>query len=508
MKRAWLWAVLGGALLLSVAACAREEDTLSTVQQASTIQSAEETVNAQILGSSTPPDDRATDETATTQTPSDELTTPDMAAIVGTATGAAIQQATAQAADDETTTGGGAEEIPTEQADEESPQEPAPPGFGTQVAVVAPPTSVEAALIIVNTSGQEIGDGVFRVYSSTTELRPSESVRVELELSFRNYYITPTPRGEVMSFPAVTATPGEADALPDDPTPTPLAVSEPDQVFFQRMGASLLCAPESFSGCGPRNDEIINYNGHVWSWILSPVAGAAGLQPLEVQAWTLQSVNGEERVNIVWREDFQLRVLDAAANAGNDDSALPLVLVALALGGVAFLGVMASQGPSMLRWWRARHLKVFVSYRRADSAAWATLITDALIERFGRGAVFRDIEQIEYGDDFAQAIDQAMEASTVLIAVIGKYWLSITETTEDGRELRRLDNPRDFVRREIAAALAKDLRVIPALVDGAQMPGADDLPEELKPLARCNTITIRNDSSADDIARLVRALVE
>jgi hypothetical protein len=123
---------------------------------------------------------------------------------------------------------------------------------------------------------------------------------------------------------------------------------------------------------------------------------------------------------------------------------------------------------------------VFVSYRRSDSAGHSGRLMDALVEGFEPQQLFRDIEAIEAGADFVEAINRAVADSSVMLVVIGPQWL--TAQTSDGK--RRIDQDNDFVRLEIEAALSLDLRVIPVLVGGASMPSAEELPASLKPLAR------------------------
>ena len=113
-----------------------------------------------------------------------------------------------------------------------------------------------------------------------------------------------------------------------------------------------------------------------------------------------------------------------------------------------------------------------------------------------------DVDTIELGVDFAEEITRAVAACQVLVAVIGPGWL--TATDERGR--RRLDDPDDFVRLEIEAALARGVRVIPILAQGAVMPGRDDLPESLASLARRNALFIRHESFRSDAGRLVAAI--
>jgi len=123
---------------------------------------------------------------------------------------------------------------------------------------------------------------------------------------------------------------------------------------------------------------------------------------------------------------------------------------------------------------------IFVSYRRSDSSGYAGRLVDSLEEAFPGHQLFRDVESIEAGSDFVDAIAKALNASSALIVVIGPRWLD----ARDAAGRRRLDDPHDFVRVEIATALQSGLKLIPVLVDGAQMPAADKLPEDIRTLAR------------------------
>ena len=145
---------------------------------------------------------------------------------------------------------------------------------------------------------------------------------------------------------------------------------------------------------------------------------------------------------------------------------------------------------------------IFVSYRRQETKAYAGRLADRLVDRFGDGQVFMDVDAIEPGLDFAEEISRAVEACQVLLAVIGPGWLTAT----DARGRRRLDDPDDIVRLEIEAALARDVRVIPVLVEGAVMPGRDELPESLAGLARRNALLIRHESFRYDAGRLVTVI--
>jgi hypothetical protein len=118
---------------------------------------------------------------------------------------------------------------------------------------------------------------------------------------------------------------------------------------------------------------------------------------------------------------------------------------------------------------------VFISYRRQESSGLAGRLYDRLAARFGDDQVFMDVDTIALGVDFAEVITQAVSTCQVLLAIIGPRWLDVTD--ENGR--RRLDDARDLVRLEIAAALQRNIRVIPILVEDAAMPPRQELPDDL-----------------------------
>jgi len=142
---------------------------------------------------------------------------------------------------------------------------------------------------------------------------------------------------------------------------------------------------------------------------------------------------------------------------------------------------------------------VFISYRREDSSAWAGRLFDLLSARFGRNNIFMDLDGIEGGDDFVTVIEGKLQISDVLLAIIGTHWLTATEANG----ARRLDNPRDFVRLEIAKALERNIRVVPVLVGGATMPRPEDLPEDLRELSERQDIEIRDSHFRQDAEQLL-----
>jgi hypothetical protein len=146
--------------------------------------------------------------------------------------------------------------------------------------------------------------------------------------------------------------------------------------------------------------------------------------------------------------------------------------------------------------------QIFISYRRADSEGYAGWLFDQLSPRFGTRNIFRDVVSIHPGDNFARKIEESVQACDALLALIGPQWLTIKD--EQGR--LRLEDPNDYVRLEIAAALARDIRVIPILVQGASMPEAAALPENLKPLALRNAIELSSTRFHMDVEPLIDAI--
>jgi hypothetical protein len=147
-------------------------------------------------------------------------------------------------------------------------------------------------------------------------------------------------------------------------------------------------------------------------------------------------------------------------------------------------------------------LRIFMSYRRADTSWAAVSLFDRLADQFGRDNVFKDVDSIDLGEDFVEAVTTAVGSSDALLALIGNQWL--TATDQNGR--RRLDNPGDFVRLEIEAALTRGVRIIPILVDGAPMPREDQLPESLAPLVRRQALELNPNRFGGDFQRLLPVL--
>ena len=144
--------------------------------------------------------------------------------------------------------------------------------------------------------------------------------------------------------------------------------------------------------------------------------------------------------------------------------------------------------------------KIFLSYRRDDAGALARVFYEALDQRFP-GRVFLDVAEVEPGVDFVSAIDTSMRESGACVALIGPKWMAVDAT---GRA--RLEDERDYVRREIAAALERKILMIPVELPGATMPRASDLPADIAGLARLNALEIFESKFAAGVQGLVELI--
>jgi len=133
--------------------------------------------------------------------------------------------------------------------------------------------------------------------------------------------------------------------------------------------------------------------------------------------------------------------------------------------------------------------RVFISYRRDDSTDISGRIYDRLRPKYGRDNVFKDVESIPLGVDFRRVLAEEVAKCDVMLVIIGRQWVTIVD--ESGQ--RRLDNPADFVRIEVEAALPRGVPVIPVLIQDARMPKVEDLPATLGDLAYRNGIIIHGD---------------
>jgi len=147
-------------------------------------------------------------------------------------------------------------------------------------------------------------------------------------------------------------------------------------------------------------------------------------------------------------------------------------------------------------------MKVFVSYRRGDTAAIAGRLYDRLASHFDRESVFMDIDTIPLGVDFRKQLNDAVQQCEVLLALIGDRWF---EADEHGN--RRLDDPSDYVRIEIEAALARDISVIPVLIGRSLLPREAELPSSLRDLIYRNALQLDPGQDFEaHVNRLIRGI--
>lgn len=147
---------------------------------------------------------------------------------------------------------------------------------------------------------------------------------------------------------------------------------------------------------------------------------------------------------------------------------------------------------------------IFISYRRSGASSVAYRLADELKRSFGEDRIFIDVESIDPGLKFAEAIRQALRQCTVTLVVIGPEWLSM----ENKSGQRRLDEPTDWVRQEVALALKSGTRLIPVLVEDAQAPESGQLPQDIADLAELQAFSIsaRQTHWSFDVNRLIDKL--
>jgi formylglycine-generating enzyme required for sulfatase activity len=147
--------------------------------------------------------------------------------------------------------------------------------------------------------------------------------------------------------------------------------------------------------------------------------------------------------------------------------------------------------------------RIFISYRREDTEHAAGRLAADLRDHFGREQVFEDITSIDPGVDFEQALQDVLKTCGAVLVVIGPNWVGVADET--GR--RRLDDPDDWVRREVEESLRRPaVRVFPILVGPAGMPNAEELPASLKGLLRRQAFPLTVRHWANDVALLVEHL--
>ncbi len=146
--------------------------------------------------------------------------------------------------------------------------------------------------------------------------------------------------------------------------------------------------------------------------------------------------------------------------------------------------------------------KIFISYRREDTSGESGRLKDKLEQVFGHENIFYDVETLEAGLNFDQSIAKALSESKVLLAMIGPHWLKVA----DSKGTIRLLKEDDWVRKEISEAIKRNLRVIPILVNGADMPNQDELPDDLKELTLKHAQELSSSRWNYDVGELTKVL--
>lgn len=147
---------------------------------------------------------------------------------------------------------------------------------------------------------------------------------------------------------------------------------------------------------------------------------------------------------------------------------------------------------------------IFISYRRDDTRHVAGRLSGDLADRFGAASIFRDVESIDGGEEFPEKLEKALSHCQMMLVLIGAKWLGITDA--GGR--RRLDNPDDWVRQEIATALRRKVRVVPVLVEDTPLPAEADLPEDLRPLVNRQVRKLSDERWRGDLQDIVDMLAK
>jgi len=201
-------------------------------------------------------------------------------------------------------------------------------------------------------------------------------------------------------------------------------------------------------------------------------------------------------------------VLTAAGDTISSSHArddLPILRAAILTSEIPAVGAAPQAGRESSEPRVPSQARCFISYRRYDSADATGRIYDRLVEAYGADRIFKDVDDIPLGTDFRRVLDEAVGDCAVLLVVIGRDWLTVTN--EQGQ--RRIDDSSDFVRIEIESALRRAIPVIPVLVRDAAMPRAEDLPGAIADLVYRNGIQIRSDPDFHrDMDRLIHALAD
>lgn len=235
-----------------------------------------------------------------------------------------------------------------------------------------------------------------------------------------------------------------------------------------------------------------------WKFLVTPLK--SGLQTLTLEVNSYFVANGKDRQGGVTMVDDEFEVeISPEQEIKNLLSYWKWLVLAALLALLAFYAMRYFKGrrPSNV----SGNEAVFLSYRRDDSSGYTLAIYQKLKEALGDDKVFMDLDDIPHGVDFSDHLEKVLGNATTVLIMIGESWLNASN--EKGR---RLDDPNDFVRLEVATALKRDVRVIPVLLKQAQMPNEAELPDDLQALSRRNAIRIHDDQFESSIQKLVKSI--
>ena len=380
-----------------------------------------------------------------------------------------------------------------------------------------PQVIADAARVLVRSevSGEVIGDGTITLYAPG-QVSGGNSLRVELELGLDNLYITPTPAGAVTRFPVtrITSTPRafNTDGTPI-PTPTERVVvaQERGGLFYQRMGATLTCPPESFIGCDDERSaddtQLITANTTTFTWLLNAPDELRGVQNLQIELWlTERNIDGELEYITAFSQPFAVEVVAPGGSGMSIDPRWIIIggFLLIMLIGITVGVVLQRNNPNAIDddaetvKLRAPVVakprsskppkppaptkpKVFISYRRAPSWSVARSVADRLAD-YGAD-VFLDVDDINEGR-FAEVLQNAIETCDYFVPILAP------ETLESR-----------WVVREIAAAMQHDKVIIPLVTNNFSFYSAE-LPEDIKDLSGHNAIKLLPEYFEEAVDRL------
>lgn len=265
---------------------------------------------------------------------------------------------------------------------------------------------------------------------------------------------------------------------------------------FTRIGVRNASQPFTWFACAASPGALLWRGAGMLAGGACPPSDAASLHAGDLQLGAARLRLELEGSGWLWRDGAA-----AGANLLARVMANPALAVLLFAIDALLAGWLALALLSLRR--RARY-RVFLSYRRGDTAGHAGRLRDRLVENLGLGSVFMDVEDIPPGSYFERVLVQRIRDAESVLVVIGRDWLHASDAV--GK--RRLDDAQDFVRREVEMALEQNKRVIPILVGGAAMPTEADLPPSLCRLAGLNAVVLSDTHFNRDADALADVLDE